>query len=176
MKKTSFVVFLVFLSIILVGCQQEKIGTHADVTEVDLIYRLVTEKAAYSDTEPIQQYAELEYIGDKEKITIWHADSPFYFPMTETTRNYEIDSFKPLPLISTEMIKGEPLREEYKGRGGYSSEDKKEYIEFMEQIMDHKFPEGHYIVEGFADFWVQENGDKKDYWITAKIEFSVGQK
>lgn len=189
MKKKSLIISFMFLSIILTGCQQtndkkgvqeateiDKLGTQDEVTEGDFIYRLVTEKAKYSENEPINVYAELEYIGDKEKIIISHADSPFYFPMTETTRDYEISYNMNEPLRSTEMIKGEPLRQEYRGSGGYGSEDEKEFKEFMQQIMNQQFPEGNYVVKGFADFFVTENDDieqKQDYKIEAQIEFSV---
>ena len=191
MKKINLIIFLAFLSIILIGCQQntdenvdnapsttKNLETKAEVTEGDFIYRLVTEKAEYSENEPIKIYAELEYIGNNEEITIAHASSPFHFPMVETTRNYEIIYTMEQPAIGTKLIKGEPLRAEYKGSGGYGSEDKEEYIKFMEQIMNQQFPEGHYVVGGFADFWVKENDDeqKKEYRIEAQVEFSVSKK
>lgn len=127
-----------FLSIGLFGCQQnndkkvdsetlntENLGTKAEVTEGEFVYRLVTEKAEYDENEPIKIYAELEYIGDKEKIEILHAASPFYFPMVETTRNYEIDYSMEQPALGTVILRGEPLRTEYRGSGGYGSQDKK---------------------------------------------------
>ena len=178
-----------FLSIGLFGCQQnnnEKVDnepsntqileTKAEVIEEDFVYRLVTENAEYSRNEPIKFYAELEYTGDKEEIEIFHSASPFSFPMIETTRNYEIGYRMEEPLLSTKLIKGEPLREEYRGSGGYGSQDKKEYIGFMKQIMNQEFPEGHYVVNGIADFGVianEETGEMKKYKIKAQVEFSV---
>ncbi|RQW74719.1 hypothetical protein EBB45_10635 [Lysinibacillus composti] len=155
---------------------QQNMKTKAEVKEEAFVYRLVTEKAEYSENEAIKIYAELEYIGDKEEIEISHRNSPFYFPIVETTRNYEIDYFMTLPLKITKLIKGKPLREEYLGSGGYGSQDEKEYIEFMKRIMNNEFPKGYYVVNGLADFNVIDNGDtkeKKNYEINAQIEFRV---
>ncbi|MEG0359934.1 MAG: hypothetical protein RR598_11770, partial [Anaerorhabdus sp.] len=104
------------------------------------------------------------------------AASPFYFPMVETTKSYDIKYTMEQPALSTKLIRGEPLRQEYKGSGGYGSEDKKEYIEFNKQIMNQEFPEGHYVVNGIADFGVIANEDteqKEEYKIKARVEFGV---
>lgn len=177
LKNIKLILPIMFLSIGLFGCQQsnnEKVDnepsdtqtleTKAEVIEEDFVYRLVTEKAEYSKNEPIKIYAELEYTGDKEEIKIFHSASPFSFPMVETTRNYEIGYVMEQPLLSTELIKGEPLRKEYRGSGSYGSQDKK------------KFTEGHYVVNGIADFGIianKETGQKKEYKIKAQVEFRV---
>ncbi len=189
MKKISLILSFLFLLIVLFGCQQNSnekvdnkpsdtriIETKAEVTEEDFIYRLVTEKAEYGKNEPLKIYAELEYTGDQDEIVISHSASPFYFPIVETTRNYEVGYNMEEPLVSTTLVKGEPLRQEYRGSGGYGSQDKKEYIEFMTQIMNKEFPEGHYVVNGLADFDVianEETGQKKKYKLKAQVEFMI---
>lgn len=189
MKKITMILSFVFISIILFGCQQsndkkldnevsntDNLETQAEVTEGDFTYRLVTEKAEYSENEPIKIYAELEYTGDKGEIEIFHAASPFYFPMVETTRNYEIEYGMNEPLISTTLVKGEPLREEYGGSGGYSSEDKKKYKDFMKRVMNKEFPAGHYVVNGIADFDIrvsEATEPAEKYEIEAQVGFSV---
>lgn len=178
-----------FISIGLFGCQQndnenvdnepsetQPLDTKAEVLEEDFVYRLVTEKAEYGKNEPIKIYAELEYTGGKEEIEIFHSASPFSFPMIETTRNYEIGYGMDQPLLSTKLLKGEPLRAEYSGSGGYDSKDKKEYIDFMRQIMNQEFPEGRYVVNGIADFYIianEETEQEKKYIIKANVEFRV---
>ncbi|MFC9542134.1 hypothetical protein ACFTQ7_19990 [Lysinibacillus sp. NPDC056959] len=189
MKKISLILSLMFLSMGLFGCQQnndkkvdnatlntENLGMNAEVTEGDFVYRLVTEKAEYGENEPLKIYAELEYIGDKKEVKISHAASPFYFPMVETIRNYDISYRMEEPALSTVILKGEPLRTEYRGSGGYGSQDKKEYIEFMKRIMNQEFPEGYYVVNGIADFHVianEETKQKKEYKLKAQVEFRV---
>lgn len=189
MQKISLILSFTFLSIGLFGCQQnnnEKVDnetsytqtleTKAEVSEEDFVYRLATEKTVYGKNEPIKIHAELEYTGDKEEIEIFHSASPFSFPMVETTRSYEIGYGMEQPLLSTKLIKGEPHREEYTGSGGYDSQDKKEYIEFIKQIMNQEFPEGHYVVNGIADFDVlakEGTEQKNEYKIKAQVEFRV---
>ena len=188
MKKISLTLSFLFLLVGLFGCQQntsekvaiapsntESVETKVEVTKGDFIYRLVTEKAEYAENEPIKIYAELEYIGSKEEIEIGHGGSPFHFPMLETTRNYEIMYRMEQPYLSTKLMKGEPLRQEYKGSGGFGSQDKKDYIEFMKRIMNQEFPKGNYVVNGFAEFDVidRETKQKKKYNIKSQVEFMV---
>jgi len=188
MKKLIQIIFIM-LTLLLSSCtyelesdnevtkldNYEVIKTMDEVIEGDFIYRLVTEKGEYLDNESVNIYAELEYIGDNEEITIYHAASPFFFPMVEKIRDYSIDYPMDEPLISTKLIKGKPLREEYKRSGGYSSQDEKEYVNFMKSFLDNDFPTGYYVVNGFADFYVQsnENGNKEKYNIKAQIDFKV---
>ncbi|WP_431030187.1 hypothetical protein [Lysinibacillus sp. LZ02] len=173
-----------FLSISLIGCQQnenpqkpsinESRGNRAEVTDGDFVYRLITKKRQYVENEPIKLYAKLQYIGDKAEIEITHAHSPFYFPIVETTRNYEIHYFMDLPLATTKLVTGESLRFDYQGGGGYSSEDEKDYIAFMKHVMNDEFPKGYYIANGFVDFSVMgDHAEKKDYHIEGQVEFDV---
>ncbi len=187
MKK--YIAYLILISAVmmfLAGCNEketqqlenleEVLETKSEVNEGDFIYRLVTEKAEYIEGEPIKIYAELEYIGDQEKIEISHAASPFYFPIVEKTRDFQIGYPMNEPLVTTTLIKGQPLREDYKGSGGYSSEDEAEYVNFMKQIIKNEFPVGQYEVNGVADFFViknEETKEKKAYKIEAAIEFKV---
>lgn len=152
-------------------------NTEASVTEGDFIYRLVSEKEEYASGGPVKIYAELEYIGDQDTIDIFHAASPFYFPMEEKTRNYEIHYGMEEPLITTTLTKGEPFREQYAGSGGYSDQEDDAYIDFTQNIMNEQFPEGYYVVNGYADFYTEppENG-QPNYEIHAEIDFKVVDK
>ncbi|WP_202079055.1 hypothetical protein [Caldalkalibacillus salinus] len=150
--------------------------TRVEVTQGDFIYRLVTEKAAYKEGENINLYAELEYVGDQDEVVISHAASPFYFPMYEKTRGYQIGYSMPQPLVTTTLTKDEPLRERYKGSGSYGPEDDSEYIAFMKRIMEQDFPPGFYIVNGSAQFNVKDDEpgeEDKKYRIEGDIQFKV---
>ncbi|WP_372867713.1 hypothetical protein [Planomicrobium okeanokoites] len=148
--------------------------TEAEATEGDFIYRLVSEKEEYASGGPVELYAELEYIGDLETIDIFHAASPFYFPMEEKTRSYEIHYGMEEPLITTTLTKGEPLREQYSGSGGYSTEEDSAYIEFTKNIMDMQFPEGYYVVEGYTDFYTENPATAQTkYEMHAEVDFKV---
>jgi hypothetical protein len=158
-----------------VDSEQDVLGSRKEITEGDFIYRLVSEKEEYVENGQVKLYAELEYIGEEEKIEISHAASPFYFPMIEKTRNYQIDYGMNEPLLHTTLIKGEPLREEYSPGGGYGSQDDKEYIDFMKHIMNSEFPIGHYVVKGGAHFFVTgvDTEEEKKFRIDSEIAFKV---
>jgi uncharacterized protein YcfL len=154
--------------------KNEVLNTSVEVSQGDFIYRIVTEKREYLKNEKVKIYAELEYIGDKDEVTIYHAASPFSFPMVEKTRDFQIDYFMNEPLISTTLINGKPLREEYKSSGGYGSEDEKKYIDFMKNFINKGFPSGYYVVNGSVNFYVENVENKKqDYNIKGQIEFKV---
>lgn len=155
------------------------------MTDGDFVYRLVSEKEKYERGDQVQVYGELEYIGEKDEITIGHAASAFYFPMKELTRDYNISYAMNEPYITTKLKKGEPLREYYKIGGGYDSRDDKRYKDFIHSLKDG-FPGGHYVVYGSADFVIDlqshgadpggSNGEEpKRYKIQAEIEFSVSE-
>lgn len=186
-------VFLIIISTIvflLAGCSEDAkpgeqniveeppIDSKAEVAEGDFIYRLVSEKSVYAEGEKVEVYAELEYVGDEPEIAIAHAASPFYFPLKEKTRNFEIIYGMDEPLVVTELKKGVPLREQYKGGGGYDSQDPKEYIDFIKAVMEVSqkgtLPWGDYLMSGLASFnaiYDSEENQKID--LKAEIEFIV---
>ncbi|UVI33067.1 hypothetical protein [Paenibacillus spongiae] len=150
---------------------------NAVTADGDFIYRLVTEKAEYSLGETVKIYAELEYIGEQDSITIYHAASPFSFPIEERTRGYSIGYNMNTPLLNTTLKRGEPLREEYKNSGGFGETDERAYIDFIKSLWADGFPAGYYVVDGFADFYVESKVDgedkEEDYTIKSQIDFTV---
>ncbi|GGM23688.1 hypothetical protein GCM10011351_06840 [Paraliobacillus quinghaiensis] len=187
MKKYNLFYLFSLLSLLLFGCglgdnatnnanldEYEVTNSEAEVTEGDFIYRLVSEKEQYDANGPVEIYAELEYVGDQEEIEIFHAASPFYFPMHEKTRDYKIGYGMVEPLLSTTLVKGEPLREEYTSAAGYSADEDNDYINFIEKINNNEFPVGYYKVNGFADFFVRiDDISQEKYKIHATIDFMV---
>lgn len=148
----------------------------SEVNEGDFVYRLVSEQPEYAAGEEVRMYAELIYQGDQEEITIAHSASPFYFPMTEKTRSYDIHYAMNEPLLHTTLKAEVPLREDYRGSGGYSSTDPEEYKSFINDITNNHFPHGYYVVHGSAQFFVEnETGDPTDYHIEAEIDFKVNK-
>jgi len=149
--------------------------TSDEMTDGDFIYRLISEKEEYPNHESVKVYAELEYVGYKDEITIQHAASPFFFPIQEKIRGYTIPYPMIEPLISTTLKRGVPYREEYIGSGAFSEIDNKEYRVFMEDFIEYGFPTGYYIIEGYADFWIQNNkiSEPQKFHLTATIDFKV---
>lgn len=144
----------------------------SEIIEGDFIYRLITEKDHYDKGENVKIYAELEYIGKEDEVEILHGGSPFLFPMNETTRKYEVDYAVTLQGLRTVLKKGEQLRQESSGGGGYSEQDNEAYKEFMKKVMDQNYPSGHYVVNGYTNFTLADE-DEKNYTIEAQVEFYV---
>jgi hypothetical protein len=145
-----------------------------EVKEGDFVYRLVAETAADQAADSVKLYAELEYVGDQDEVTITHAMSPFYFPMKETTRGYDIGYMMDEPLLATTLKKGEPLREQYRVSGGYSEDqDPKDYIQFIKDFTANGFLPGRYEVNGFADFNLLVDESPQPHKLSATIAFTV---
>ncbi|QVY61307.1 hypothetical protein [Cytobacillus gottheilii] len=157
--------------------EYEVVNTESEVQDGDFIYRLVTEKSEYTTDESVNIYAELEYVGDQKEVMIYHAMSPFYFPMVEKVRNYEIEYAMAEPLVGTTLKKGEPLRHDYTRAGGYSTDKQDDYTKFMKSFVEDGFLEGYYILNGSAEFYTGDlegdQGDRKDYNMEGKIDFKV---
>jgi len=149
-------------------------GTAVDESrQGDFVYRLIVHPPDEQAEGKPTLSAELEYVGDKDEATIYHAASPFYFFLKETTRDYDLGYMMNQPLISTKMKKGEAIRETYKGSGGYSDKDSQAYIDFVNELVKNGFPSGQYEAAGKADFYTQEDGNKQEYTIAGKVAFTV---
>ncbi|WP_240468685.1 hypothetical protein [Gracilibacillus sp. YIM 98692] len=148
--------------------------TSVEVEKGPFIYRLVTEKKSYTVGSDIDLYAELEYVGDQEEMTIYHAASPFIFHVEEKTRDYVIGYAMNEPLLHTVLKKGEPLREKYTKSGGYGSEDNEDYIAFMKDFLNNGFPIGFYEIKGIAEFFTQNNKEEQtEFLMEGTVEFKV---
>ncbi|RAP77320.1 hypothetical protein [Paenibacillus montanisoli] len=189
----KFVIMISTIVCLLTGCSEHvkpdvnnvankpAVDSHAEVAEGDFVYRLVSEKSAYAEGEKVEVYAELEYVGDQPEIKIAHAASPFSFPMKEQTRGYDLLYMMDQPLIVSVLKKGEPLREPFKGAGGYGSQDPKDYVDFMKSVAEATqkgtLPWGDYRVFGSADFepisGSEENQDNDRLSLKAEIGFIV---
>lgn len=150
----------------------------AEVTEGDFVYRLFTEKNTYDATDDIAIFAELTYTGELDSIDIYHAASPFYFPLEERTRGIKVDYAMNEPLLTTTLKKGTPFRQNYEFAGGYSDQDEKEYVNFVKTLVDDRFPNGEYIIHGYADFYTEDPAvatNTETFKIKSSIGFTVNK-
>lgn len=190
MKKRFFVFILAIVMSTVVACGTKEDGetgknndtdaplppAEVEVKEGEFIYRLFSEKDVYEVNSDLAIFAELTYVGEEESINIYHAASPFYFPLEERTRGIEIGYAMNDPLITTTLKKGKPFRQKYSFAGGYSEKDKKEYVDFVKTIISNGFPEGEYIIHGNAQFFTGTPGEKENhhnYNMKGDIGFNV---
>jgi hypothetical protein len=182
-------VFLFFLILIMTACgtagkndfthqsrSMEPLPSVKEVQKGDFVYRLFSEKDVYAPFDDTAIFAELTYVGDLESIDIYHAASPFYFPLEERTRGIEVDYAMDEPLIITTLKKGEPFSRKYGFAGGYSDQDEIKYVEFVKSLMNERFPEGDYIIHGSVEFAItdpSEATDEERVKLKADIGFTV---
>ncbi|SDB83329.1 hypothetical protein SAMN05421734_101299 [Pelagirhabdus alkalitolerans] len=180
---------LIVLMVFFVGCQSGESIDQADidaydvnqiedyVSEDDFIFRLVTEQEAYDESEEVNLFGEIEYVGEEEEVTILHASSAVFFLIEEKVRGYEIGSTVEDIGLSTTLEQGEVHREPYEKSGGYSQGEDQDYIDFVEDFMEREgFPRGFYEINARTDFTVeQENGASERIEMEATVDFKVNQ-
>lgn len=188
MKKLISVMFS--LIVMLAGCNEKngKIDPEQladitvnnnieEITEGDFKLTAVSEKKHYKQGEPVQLYAEIEYIGEDESVDIFHSSSAVFFTIKEKVNGFEIGYAVNDIGLQTKLIKNQPFREIYEKTGGYSEHSNKAYVEFVRRFVEEEgFPVGYYIVEMTTDFSVGPAEDRQDHErikLTATIDFKV---
>lgn len=102
---------LIFILIALVACGTAKQDNEQifskDKKDImgDFIFQLKSEKDTYTQNEPLQIYAELEYVGESDEITIYHASSPFILELKELNTNFDFGYAMDTPLLSSTLKK-----------------------------------------------------------------------
>ncbi|MDQ0257247.1 uncharacterized protein YcfL [Evansella vedderi] len=173
MRKLFILVTLISL-FLLFGCGtgQEVLTDESEVvlepivseTEAgDYVIRLISEKSEYAADEPVKITAKLKYVGEKEEVKIYHAYSPFWFDIRETTRGIDIPYVMPLPLLETTLKRDEWFVQEYTKVGSYAEGDDSPEVEFMKRFLEGEaFPPGEYEIELRTDFYTGSIDEKEE--------------
>jgi len=123
---------------------------------------LYSDETTYKTTDKITIWATLKYIGENEKIKIWHADPYISFTITDGNDFNTGGAFDEI-LATTELEKGQLYRFDYSKSGGFAAEDPK--AEFWKKFYAEKdlyLPEGEYTVKVSTAFSLTENiGESK---------------
>jgi hypothetical protein len=100
----------------LLGSQQNDL-----VNDSVLELRIHTDKDEYTAGEAVSCYAILEYVGGADSITIHSSNPLVYFTVKGSIfkGDYAVND----ELITTTLIKGEPVRFDFVKSGGYSQSD-----------------------------------------------------
>ncbi|PYZ96461.1 hypothetical protein CR205_12125 [Alteribacter lacisalsi] len=149
-----------------------------EVTDKDFVFKIRLDDAYYEEYEDISLHAELTYTGDQDEIEITHNPSPFWFPMEELDRGYDIGYHQVDMGGGTTLEPGKTMTETFEGpAGGFGETDPEEYRKFMEDIHENDgFPAGHYVVNGYVEFTVM-SGEREGERITleGEVEFIVSE-
>ncbi|MCJ7842905.1 hypothetical protein MUB24_18885 [Lederbergia sp. NSJ-179] len=148
--------------------------TRDETTQDDFVFRLVSEKEEYREGEKVKLYGEIEYIGEKEEVTIVHSSSAILISLEEKIRGYHIDGIVQDIGVTTTLKKGEPYRENYVKSRGSGPEEDPSYKIFMEDFLKRDdFPAGYYVAKGYTDFFAKSGEVGEHVNIEANVDFKV---
>lgn len=126
-------------------------GGAAEVKQGDFVLQLVSGQESYAPGESVELKLRLKYTGSQEKVSIGHAASPFFFLITELTREVGLGYFMNQPLIYREMKRDEWLEEAYVKSAWY--DESSPHKAFIQAFLEgESFPEGRYRITGLARF------------------------
>ncbi|WP_133297966.1 hypothetical protein [Paenibacillus paeoniae] len=130
------------------------------VQESDFIHRLYLEKKDYREGDQVTFISELEYVGDRESVTINHGMTPFSYAIRESSGKYLYMYIMDQPLIYTTLYPGQPYVEKYSSGWAYTEEGEGEELKYTP--VDVPFPAGDYTVVGSAKFNIGEFGEDNE--------------
>ncbi len=150
-------------------------NSFAEKNEFEL--RLFTDKLTYTTDEEIPLWATLEYVGEQDKITIWHGDPYITFSIKDYMTDgdaFRVDGLVLTILTSTELERGKVYEFEYLKSGGFSVDDT--YADFWRefyQSKELKLPPGIYTVTVNGAFHITEQMNPGDEGPSASLEITV---
>lgn len=152
---------------------KEELDLMDKVTEGDYELAIYTKKTQYAVNEPIDVYADITYIGEREEIEIGHSMYPVGFAIMEHTRNLDIGGAMEEPYKVTLLKRNEPMQYNYSFTGGYSSDDDDDVISFVKDLRDGQLPQGEYTITAYADFKEHGQDSVPPYLFNVSISFIV---
>lgn len=130
------------------------------VEETDFIHRLYLERDDYREGDRVTFISELEYVGDRDSVTINHAMTPFFYAISESSEKYLFPFMMDQPLIYTTLYPGKPHIETYSSGAAYIKDEESEFS--LSDPAEVPFPAGDYKVVGSAEFNVGEFGKENE--------------
>jgi len=121
-KRIALCLIAAALAAVGTGCEALLGSQRTDlVNDSVLELRIYTDKDEYIAGETVDCYAILEYVGGADSITIHSSDPLVYFTIKGSVfkGDYAVNDV----LITTTLIKGEPVRYDFVKSGGYSKND-----------------------------------------------------
>lgn len=162
---------MVMLLISLSGCAESSKENKSEkqTDNSDFIVELDISKKNYSINEDIVIIAKLKYVGNLNKITIYHAMSPFSFTIQEKEQSIFVPSIT-LPIIKeTTLIKDEWYEETFNignttyidGKSAIIQKDLKKALT-KDNFEYGYLPKGNYSISLTTEFYTKING-KRDF-------------
>lgn len=155
----------------------ERIGGSTEVSNAcaanDFELKLFADKKSYTTEDAIQIWATLEYVGEKDTVTIWHGIPYISFSLTDGA-DFNVDGMIFTVLTSTELNKGEVYHFDYAKSGRFSADDPDvEFWEKFYQEEDLKLPAGTYAVSVRGAFSLSEDVVNNDSELSCQLQIEV---
>jgi len=125
-------------------------------TSNDFIMTLNSDKKVYKTTDIINIWGTLEYIGDKNKVKIWHSCPFMLFSITDGN-DFNIGGITMSILTSSVLTKNTVYHFDYQKSGGWSADapDAKFWEDFFSEP-DLLLPAGEYTIRLHGGFSLSE--------------------
>jgi len=145
----------------------------ASHTSNDFVLSLFADQRIYKETDTIQIWATLEYIGDYDEITIWHGIPSIIFTITDGN-TFNMGGAVVEVLVETVLQRGEVYRFEFQKSGGWSADDPDAdfWRNFFAQD-DLRLPAGEYTIAVIGGFSLTERMMDSPSGLRAELNISV---
>jgi hypothetical protein len=178
MKRSLFLIAILFFVFTLSSCQKEvstpitaREGRQvAETSDDNFRIILYSEKDVYTDTEEVDIWATIEYIGSEDSIDIYSGEP--YAGFTVESDGVTFISTLFLTLLKTTTIqKGDVHEFPLRKAGGFSEDD--EDADFWRDFYSEEkmlFPKGEYQLTFFTGFYIKT---RSDYQLSTEYQFEV---
>ncbi len=136
----------------------------------NFLVRTYINKLEFKESEEISMYSTIEYIGEKDSITIWSGE-PYFNYTIYNGQEYFNEGVMLTMLKSTVLTKGEIYTIPFSKSGGFSEDDPK--ADFWRKYYSEKelkLPKGEYSFSAYTAFTLDEEQVEK---VILKTEFEV---
>jgi hypothetical protein len=176
-RKLLLIVMLLFV-FTLSSCQKEDDVTIlpregrqvVETSDENFKIILYSEKDSYTDTEEVDIWATIEYIGSEDSVDIYSGEPYAGFTVISDDVSFITNGFYPL-LKTTTLQKGDVHEFPLRKAGGYSEDD--EDADFWREFYSEEkmlFPIGEYQLTFLTDFYTD---DSVDFQLSVEYQFEV---
>ncbi|MCX7745977.1 MAG: hypothetical protein N2645_03655 [Clostridia bacterium] len=157
------------------GCNSTISESSGDIVDSEEVFKfhLYSEKSTYKTTEKIKIWSTIEYIGKNKDITVWSANPPINFIISDG-KDFKTGGSVRTVSKSTVYKKGIEYRYDFEKSGGYSADDPR--ADFWKKFYTEKdlyLPEGVYTVSSGFGFSKSSNSKEIDYSQTREFTIKV---
>jgi len=137
----------------------------------NFVVKTYIDKLTFDENEEIIMYSTLEYIGEKENITLWSGEPYFHHEILNEEGEYFNQGITLTILKTTVLEKGETYIIPFSKSGSYTEDDPR--ADFWKEYFSEKelrLPSGDYTFKAYTEFSLDEDQTER---VNLSIEFEV---